>query len=215
MLEFVLQRPDISAIALSELTAALPPEVRIAALRRDSRISPRLQSLSWPKATCCSASHPPGRRSTGARSSRRSRAGPYHRGPPRSRLSPRLRFADHRGGMELGDLVFGPATRRQSWCRFAGDTDLLPETGSGPLEFGDRVGLLAHRADFPALREYFGDSIKGGRVQLHFDRSRDGPGFPLGAMRSRCQGSGRVSTGTVGSADRRVVPGIRLRRRPA
>jgi putative transport protein len=29
------------------------------------------------------------------------------------------------------------------------------------LEFGDRVGVLAHRGDFTAMRKYFGDSIKG------------------------------------------------------
>jgi putative transport protein len=29
------------------------------------------------------------------------------------------------------------------------------------LEFGDRVGLLAHRGNFPALRRFFGDPIKG------------------------------------------------------
>jgi putative transport protein len=41
-----------------------------------------------------------------------------------------------------------------------GDTDLLalPDL---ILEFGDRIGVVAGRADFPALRKFFGDSIKG------------------------------------------------------
>ena len=33
-------------------------------------------------------------------------------------------------------------------------------TSQSLLEFGDRVGLLAHRNDFVAIRRFFGDSIK-------------------------------------------------------
>ena len=39
-----------------------------------------------------------------------------------------------------------------------GDLQARPDV---VLEFGDRVGILANRADFPALRRFFGDSIKG------------------------------------------------------
>ena len=40
-----------------------------------------------------------------------------------------------------------------------GDADLLalPDL---VLEFGDRIGILANRGDFPALRKFFGDSFK-------------------------------------------------------
>ncbi|HEY5814649.1 MAG TPA: TrkA C-terminal domain-containing protein [Terrimicrobiaceae bacterium] len=41
-----------------------------------------------------------------------------------------------------------------------GDTDILPRPDL-VLAFGDRVGVLAHRCDFTAMRKYFGDSIKG------------------------------------------------------
>lgn len=41
-----------------------------------------------------------------------------------------------------------------------GDAD-LPLTPQRTLEFGDRVGVLAPRASFPALRKLFDDSIRG------------------------------------------------------
>ena len=59
-----------------------------------------------------------------------------------------------------------------------GDTDLLPDDDL-VLEFGDRVGVLCSRANFPAVRSFYGDSVKGcGRLQLRLDRRRrgDGPG---------------------------------------
>ena len=50
--------------------------------------------------------------------------------------------------------------------RTLGDLNLPGEKASVLVqvrrgEFGDRVGVLAHRADFTAMRKYFGDSIKG------------------------------------------------------
>jgi putative transport protein len=52
-----------------------------------------------------------------------------------------------------------------------GGTDILPRPDL-VLEFGARVGVLAHRGDFTAMRKYFGDSIKGTRVQLHLHLHR-------------------------------------------
>jgi len=50
-----------------------------------------------------------------------------------------------------------------------GDGDLLARPDL-VLEFGDRIGLLANRKDFPAMRKLFGDSSRARRVQLHLDR---------------------------------------------
>jgi len=41
-----------------------------------------------------------------------------------------------------------------------GDAEITPRPDL-VLEFGDRVGMLASRGEFMALRKYFGDSIKG------------------------------------------------------
>ena len=59
-----------------------------------------------------------------------------------------------------------------------GDTNILPRPDL-VLEFGDRVGLLAHRDDFPALRKFFGDSIKG---TAEFSYISIGLGMALGFL---------------------------------
>jgi putative transport protein len=63
-------------------------------------------------------------------------------------------------GVALGDLSFPDPVA----CSIAhvrrGDADLLPHPEL-ILEVGDRVGLLTHRTHARALRQFFGDSIKG------------------------------------------------------
>jgi len=79
-----------------------------------------------------------------------------------------------------------------------GDTDLLSEPEL-ILEFGDRIGLLAHRADFPALRKFFGDSIKGtaefSYVSIGLGMAL---GFLLGAIAIPLPGIGKISLGLSG-----------------
>ncbi|MFM0327013.1 aspartate:alanine exchanger family transporter [Caballeronia glebae] len=63
-------------------------------------------------------------------------------------------------GMALGDIRFPDGVN----CAIAhvrrGDADML-STPDLILEAGDRVGLLVNRAHQPAMRTFFGDSIKG------------------------------------------------------
>jgi putative transport protein len=59
-----------------------------------------------------------------------------------------------------------------------GDTDLLGQP-SLVLEFGDRVGLLANRERFVAMRKFFGDSIKG---TAEFSYISIGVGMALGFL---------------------------------
>jgi putative transport protein len=71
-------------------------------------------------------------------------------------------FASRAGviGMPIGGLKI-PGGFDYSYIQVRrGDADLLPDTEL-VLEFGDRVGVLSHRENFPALRRFFGDSIKG------------------------------------------------------
>ena len=67
------------------------------------------------------------------------------------------------------------------------------------LEYGDRVGILAHRADFPALRRFFGDSIKG---TAEFSYISIGLGMALGlllgAIRIPLPGVGTIALGLSG-----------------
>ena len=67
------------------------------------------------------------------------------------------------------------------------------------LEFGDRVGVLAHRGDFTAMRKYFGDSIKG-TAEFSYISIGIGMalGFLIGAIQLPLPGIGKLSVGLAG-----------------
>ena len=79
-----------------------------------------------------------------------------------------------------------------------GDADIQPRPDL-VLEFGDRIGLLAHRGDFTALRKYFGDSIK---TTAEFSYISIGIGmalgFLIGAIQVPLPGIGKLSVGLSG-----------------
>ena len=79
-----------------------------------------------------------------------------------------------------------------------GDTYILPRADL-LLEFGDRVGLLAHGHDFAALRTFFGDSTRG---IAEFSYVSIGVGVALGlllgAIRIPLPGIGTLSVGLSG-----------------
>jgi putative transport protein len=92
-----------------------------------------------------------------------------------------------------------------------GDADIMPRPDL-VLEYGDRVGLLADRASFPALRTYFGDSIKGtaefSYVSIGLGMAL---GFLLGALPIPVPGVGRISLGLCGVLLVALVLGERRR----
>jgi putative transport protein len=63
-------------------------------------------------------------------------------------------------GQPLSALVLPPALNARILHLRRGDVE-LPLTPDRLLEYGDRVGVMAPRASFDALRALFGDSIKG------------------------------------------------------
>ena len=79
-----------------------------------------------------------------------------------------------------------------------GDGDLLARPDL-VLEYGDRVGILANRADFPAIRRFFGDSIKG---TAEFSYISIGLGMALGlligAIHIPVPGIGKIALGVSG-----------------
>ena len=79
-----------------------------------------------------------------------------------------------------------------------GDTDLMARPDL-VLEFGDRIGVLANRGDFPALRKYFGDSIKGtaefSYISVGFGMAL---GFLLGVLPIPLPGIGKLALGLAG-----------------
>jgi putative transport protein len=92
-----------------------------------------------------------------------------------------------------------------------GDVDLLARPDL-VLEFGDRVGLLANRADFPAMRKFYGDSIKGtaefSYVSIGLGMAL---GFLLGAIRIPLPGIGAISLGLSGVLIVALILGSRRR----
>ena len=79
-----------------------------------------------------------------------------------------------------------------------GDTDLLARPDL-ILEFGDRIGLIGNRADFPALRRFFGDSIKG-TAEVSYISVGLGMaiGFLAGAISIPIPGIGKMTLGFIG-----------------
>ena len=101
-------------------------------------------------------------------------------------------------GMPLGRLALpGGFAYRYIHVR-RGDADLLPDAGL-LLEFGDRVGVLCHRADFDAVRRFFGDSIKGvgdfSYISLGVGAAL---GLLVGLIPLPIPGGGRITLGLAG-----------------
>ena len=101
-------------------------------------------------------------------------------------------------GATLRDLA-PPDDARHSVIQVRrGDADLLAQADL-VLEFGDRVGVLAERSSFPAVRTFFGDSIKG---TAEFSYVSVGLGialgFLLGAISFPIPGVGGLAIGVAG-----------------
>ena len=114
-------------------------------------------------------------------------------------------------GRTLGDLEL-PGEKASAVINVRrGDADLHARPDL-VLEFGDRVGVLANRADFPAVRAYFGDSIKG---TTEFSYISIGLGMALGLLTGVISvpipGVGKVSLGLSGVLIAALVLG-KLRR---
>ena len=101
-------------------------------------------------------------------------------------------------GMPLGRLKI-PGGFEYAYLQVRrGDTDLLPDEDL-VLEFGDRVGVLCNRANFPAVRSFYGDSIKG---TADFSYISIGVGAALGLIAGMIPipvpGVGRITLGLAG-----------------
>ena len=109
-------------------------------------------------------------------------------------------FASRSGvvGMPLGSLKL-PGGFAYNYIHVRrGDVDLLPDDDL-VLEFGDRVGVLCSRADFDAVRRFFGDSIKG---VADFSYISLGVGVAMGLLVGLVPlpipGVGRITLGVAG-----------------
>jgi putative transport protein len=214
LLEIALQRPEYCGKRLGELMTALPAEVQIVALRRADHNRPAEPDTVLAENDVVLVVAPTRALLEQVRALLGEPA-PGHITQDRRDLDYLRVFASRPTvvGRMLGDLAL-PGAR--AWVVIQvrrGDADLLPRPDL-VLEFGDRVGLLAHRADFPALRKFFGDSIK---ATAEFSYISIGLGmalgFLLGAINIPLPGGGTIALGLSGVLIAALVLGNRRRTR--
>jgi putative transport protein len=212
LLEIVLRQPAHFGRSLSELMSVLPPDVQIAAVRREHRNQPASPDIVLAEGDVLLAVGP-----TRARLEEvqimLGEAAPGRITKDRRDLDYLRVFASRPSvvGRMLGDLNL-PGDNASVVVQIRrGDADLLPRQDL-VLEFGDRVGILADRADFPALRNFFGDSIKG---TAEFSYISIGLGMALGlllgAISISLPGLGRFSLGLSGVLIVALILGNRRR----
>jgi putative transport protein len=194
--EIVLRRAEYFGKTLGELIAALPSEIQVAALRRDQRNRPAAADavLAEDDVLLVVGAN----RELLEQTKKRLGEGASGLVTQDRRDLDYLRVFVSRPavvGRMLGELVL-PGDRASVVIQVRrGDADILPRPDL-VLEFGDRIGALANRADFPAIRAFFGDSIKG---TAEFSYVSIGLGlalgFLLGAVSITLPGIGSLSLG--------------------
>ena len=199
LLEIALRNPELSGKTLGDVIAALPAGVQIVALRRaghNEAASPNfvvaendvVLAVGTSKEALAQAG-----RSLGE-------AAPDRLLKDRRDLDYLRVFASRPVvvGRALGDLDL-PGDKAAILVQVRrGDIDIMPRPEL-VLEFGDRVGVLAHRGDFPSMRKYFGDSIKG-TAEFSYISVGIGMalGFLIGAIQIPLPGIGKLAVGLSG-----------------
>lgn len=198
MAEIVLRNPALTGRTLGELMARLPPDVQIVALRRTGHNelpSPNFVVAENDVLLLTSSSKEALDRLLEKHGELAS--GEFIR--DRGDLDYLRVFASKPAvvGRTLGDLDLMHENASVLHVR-RGDADLLARPDL-VLEFGDRVGLLASRKDFPALRKFFGDSIKG-TAEFSYISIGVGMalGFLIGAIQVPLPAIGKLSIGLAG-----------------
>jgi len=212
LLEIAVQRPEYCGKRLGEFMAALPAEVQIVALRRDEHNQPATPDSVLAENDVLLVVAPTRALLDEVRK-KLGEAAPGRVTQDRRDLDYLRVFASRPTvvGRMLGELAL-PGEKGSAVIQVRrGDTDLVPRPDL-VLEFGDRVGLLANRADFPALRKFFGDSIKG-TAEFSYISIGLGMalGFLLGAIGIPLPGVGTITLGLSGVLIVALVLGHRRR----
>ncbi|GAB7126206.1 aspartate:alanine exchanger family transporter [Silvimonas sp. JCM 19000] len=198
-LEVTLHNPDLVGKTLAEITAALPSDAQIVALRTGHHNKPAAPELVaqagdgvllvvsnanvLQQVSAILGELTPGRLIR-----------------DRTDLDYLRVFASRPGivGRALGDLDVpgGPGVVITQLRR--GDTNIMPNPDA-VIEFGDRIGMLAQRDQFATLRKYFGDSIKG-TAEFSYISIGLGMalGFLLGAIQIPMPVIGKLAVGVCG-----------------
>ena len=199
VLEIMVRKAEVSGRTLGELTTTLPAGVQIAALRRAGRNEPASATAVLEADDVLLAVGPSREVLDRARVSI-GEAAHGHLIKDRADLDYLRVFASRPTvvGRALGDLDL-PGEKGSSVLHVRrGDTALLAREDL-VLEFGDRIGLLANRGNFAALRKFFGDSIKG-TAEFSYISIGLGMalGFLLGALQIPLPFIGKIAVGLAG-----------------
>ena len=199
LLEVAIRNPDLFGKTLGEVMSGLPAGVQIVALRRAHHNEPASPNMVVAEGDVVLTSGP-SKEALGAAAKRLGEPAPGRIAKDRSDLDYLRVFASRPTvvGRALGDLDL-PGVKASVIAQVRrGDTDIAPRPDL-VLEFGDRVGLLAHRADFPAMRKFFGDSIKG-TAEFSYISIGLGMalGFLVGAIQFPLPGIGKIAVGLSG-----------------
>lgn len=199
LLEIAVSNPELSGKRLGDLSGLLPAGVQIAGLRREHHNHPAAPNLVLAVDDVLLAVGPSmavleqAGRSLGT-------AAPGRFLKDRQDLDYLRVFASRAPvvGRALGDLEL-PGGKAVSVLHVRrGDADILPRPDL-VLEFGDRIGIMAERTHFKALRKFFGDSIKG-TAEFSYISIGLGMaiGFLLGVVAIPVPGIGKVALGLSG-----------------
>jgi len=199
MLEIVMRNPSLAGKTLGEVMAALPAGVQVAALRRESQNEPASPDFVIAENDVV-LTVGPSKDALAQASKMLGEPAPGRIMKDRRNLDYLRVFASRPGviGRMLGDLDL-PGVHASAVVQVRrGDTDILPRPDL-LLEFGDRVGLLVNREDFPAMRKFFGDSIKG-TAEFSYISIGIGMalGFLIGAIQIPIPMIGKISVGLSG-----------------
>ncbi|RYH14618.1 MAG: YidE/YbjL duplication [Alphaproteobacteria bacterium] len=199
LLEIAVRHAELSGKPLGELMSVLPAGVRIAALRRQGRNEPASPDLVIAENDVVLAVGQ-SREALAAAGRLLGGTAPGDILKDRRDLDYLRVFASRAGvvGRPLGDLQL-PGEKAGIIIQVRrGDADIQPRPDF-VLESGDRVGVLANRGDFAAMRQYFGDSI---RSTAEFSYISIGIGmalgFLIGAIQLPLPGIGKLSVGLAG-----------------
>jgi putative transport protein len=199
LLEIALRNPELYGRTLGEVMSGLPAGVQIVALRRAHHNEPAVPNKIVAEGDVVLATGP-SKEAVAAAAKRLGEPAPGRIAKDRSDLDYVRVFASRPTvvGRSLGDLNL-PGEKASILVQIRrGDTDIQPRPDL-VLEFGDRVGLLAHRGDFAAMRKFFGDSIKG-TAEFSYISIGLGMalGFLVGAIQVPLPGIGKLAIGLAG-----------------
>jgi len=199
MLEISVHNPEICGKTLGELITKLPASVQVVAVRRMQRNEPALYNFVVAENDVLLAVAPD-KAVLDQTSSFLGKTAHGQLVKDRRDIDYIRVYASRPAivGRTIGDLGL-PGEKDSIVVNVRrGDTDLMARPDL-VLEFGDRVGVLANRGDFPALRKFFGDSIKG---TAEFSYISVGFGMALGLLLGVIQiplpGIGKLALGLAG-----------------